>query len=657
MKKMLGKRFMFLVALLVGLCMPTMAQQVPEEGTAYYVQNVATGLYLKYGGVWGAHVVEGRAAHPIMIEANGDGTYSLSSVAGFLNSSNLFMDQPEGTSFWTLQRIGETNEYYLLGERGRVLASQGDVSGDLGLKVLNETDTRHKWVFKTKDDILADMSKTGDKAPSKNNPIDVTPLIKSSSFDLMDGTPLEIVELGDLSKPENEREPKGDIPLDGKVLNVGANPNAENHYNGSYQSYNNYWENFGSHARYNWHTMIRGEWGDPASYCSVGIITHDSFSGESDALQAFTVTQSLGELPAGTYYFSFNGFYSYYEEVISQSERRNSILSNEYYNNGDPSFKRTDKSLSVTVEIAGEKYSLEQVSYKDILVHGETVEIKNSGTKDYYYSWPDNTGDDAALLLKGGAKYMNGGQFELESPTELTITISYPSIPALTRNAPSSATTRRTVTRTHYPNWVCLDNFNLLYFGNDNQEGQDMADYYNKLLTDYIAELRDKITNQYPDGLSTFNGGVSGVESDMANKKIDTELEYLDALHTIDQAYKDAINMHFQAQGKEYDCTHLIINPSFEDGPVVDGDNLDWELADGQAWDWGVKENNGGYVTNNADGYYLYENYSLGFKLVVYHILLKNPKVCSSLVYIGSPPGEIFNRHSEAVFQATVPWL
>ena len=33
------------------------------------------------------------------------------------------------------------------------------------------------------------------------------------------------------------------------------------------------------------------------------------------------------------------------------------------------------------------------------------------------------------------------------------------------------------------------------------------------------------------------------------------------------------------------------------------------------------------YPPNNADGYYLYENYSLGFKLIVYHILLKNPKL------------------------------
>ena len=33
------------------------------------------------------------------------------------------------------------------------------------------------------------------------------------------------------------------------------------------------------------------------------------------------------------------------------------------------------------------------------------------------------------------------------------------------------------------------------------------------------------------------------------------------------------------------------------------------------------------YPPRDADGNYLYENYSLGFKLIVYHILLKNPKL------------------------------
>jgi hypothetical protein len=33
------------------------------------------------------------------------------------------------------------------------------------------------------------------------------------------------------------------------------------------------------------------------------------------------------------------------------------------------------------------------------------------------------------------------------------------------------------------------------------------------------------------------------------------------------------------------------------------------------------------YPPLDADGDYLYENYSLGFKLIVYHILLKNPKL------------------------------
>ena len=39
------------------------------EGKVYYIRNVATGLYLKYGGTWGTHAVEGRAAHPFALES------------------------------------------------------------------------------------------------------------------------------------------------------------------------------------------------------------------------------------------------------------------------------------------------------------------------------------------------------------------------------------------------------------------------------------------------------------------------------------------------------------------------------------------------------------------------------------------------------------
>lgn len=615
MKKMLGKRTMFLVALLVGLCSSSIAQQVPVEGGVYYVQNVATGLYLKYGGVWGTHVVEGRAAHPIMIEDNGDGTYALSSIAGFLNSTNLYMDQPENTSYWTLQKVGENNEYYLLGDRGRVLASQGNKAGDLDLKIFNQTDTRHKWVFKTKEDIIAEMSAEGVKAPSKENPIDVTPLIKASGFDLVDGERVDSTE-----------KYKGDIPLDGHVLNVGANPNSEDHYNGSYLAYNNYWENYGPHSKFSWHSMTRGEWGDPNSYCSVGVLTHDAFyqgwekDGQTDQetqnnitnhYKAINVTQSLGTLPAGTYYFTFNGFYNYYKEVVTQKESRN--WNQEIQNSGDPTVKRTDIDMTVNVSIAGQTFKLNR--NKDILVYGSPEIVKRDNKDDnktrYYYNYP-NTGVNAALALKDASQYKYAAQFTLSQPTDVKITISYPKTEQYNRNAPNfSLGGSRTVTITYYPNWVCLDNFNLLYFGNDNQQGQDMADYYNKLLNDYIAELREKILSQYPDGLQTFNDGVSSVESDMVQRKIDTELEYLDALNTIDQAYKNAIIAHFRAQGKEYDCTSLIQNHSFEEGEVNTANVNGWTKVlsyGGGDNDYGVKENVDGnaYYTRNAHGYYLF---------------------------------------------------
>ena len=65
MKKMLGKRTMFLVALIMSLCMPMMAQNdikgnALSSSTIYYLKNVGTGLHLKYGGSMGLHAAEGK---------------------------------------------------------------------------------------------------------------------------------------------------------------------------------------------------------------------------------------------------------------------------------------------------------------------------------------------------------------------------------------------------------------------------------------------------------------------------------------------------------------------------------------------------------------------------------------------------------------------
>ena len=113
MKKMFGKRFMFLVALLVSFSMSAKADitlqepgdwlsiggvtPVADGQTMYYLKNVGTGLMLSHGAEWGTAAAESQSAHPIIVESNGDGTYALGSLGGYLGS-NMFMDRPKSES-------------------------------------------------------------------------------------------------------------------------------------------------------------------------------------------------------------------------------------------------------------------------------------------------------------------------------------------------------------------------------------------------------------------------------------------------------------------------------------------------------------------------------------------------------------------------------
>lgn len=608
MKKLLGKRSLFLVALLVSLCRPAMAQQVPQSGSTYYVQNVGTGLYLKYGGVWGTHVMEGRAAHPIYVKSNtgaNAGTYSLSSLMGSLNSLNLYMDTDMSTSKWTLQKVeGSDNEYFLVGYGGRVLASQGNANGVVDLKILDQTDRRHKWVFKTADDILNEAKQTGDDAPSQTNPVDLTPLIKASAFDLADGE--------------------------------------ENTLTADEDHYNDAWANYAAYAEFNWHSMVRGEWNNPATYSSIGILKREetddgslqyyynqASNGSYGAARGFTVSQSLKGLPAGYYYFSFSGFYNYYKEIIEQEESHNYDNGTENINCGTISkMERTPMTMDVKVRVSGGgEYTLDAYRGIDVnynLIDGKPTIVEN----DENYAFAYNIGTlDAPQIVRAGElaatelktnelNYRKGGRIYYDGNSDFTISIVYPETEKGYRYHSSFgwSSGERDQKIARYPSWVCMDNFTLLYYGTEQPTvTPNMADYYNKLLSEYISELRETVTNQYPNGVTIFNNGVAGVETDMNDKKIDTEPEYIEALEAIDKAYQDAINAHMASLGKEYDMTHMIFNNSFE----ID-DNFDY-MPDG--WtkvlsygggdnDWGTRDNQNQFETQFADGYRVFNSWA-----------------------------------------------
>ena len=204
MKKMLGKRTMFLVALLVGLGMPAMAQTTDnllkiaglepsiDGKTMYYLKNVGSGFFMGYGGAWGTQCAEAQAAHVVALENTDGGMVAIANHGGYLGSNELWMDYPKTESNWKLVKAeGYTNQYYLYAyaanedgtytERG-VLSSIGNKAGVLTVKA-NQQKALQRWVFITDEDLKQN------KMPNAtvNEPLDVSPFIRGGAFDYADG--------------------------------------------------------------------------------------------------------------------------------------------------------------------------------------------------------------------------------------------------------------------------------------------------------------------------------------------------------------------------------------------------------------------------------------------------------------------------------------
>lgn len=584
MKKLLQKRTMFLVALLVSICMPVAAQTDMSGAalngtTVYYIQNAATGLFIKYGCTWGFDAAEGRAGHPFMITANGDGTYALSSVGGYFGSDpNIgpYIDRAKAESKWTLTRSTNdkvANGWILLDDAGRALASQGQDVGQLGMATFNSGDLLQSWVFMTESQFRNSVM----TAASTDNPVDVSQLIKASSFDIADGQVLKDVE-----------DDFGDIPLDGKVLNV----------NGLYQTYSSYWTNFfdrntsdgnttfDGFSRFNWHSYVRS--GDPNSYNGVGIIhtgTSDlgfleqlgnAFGASNGSYVAGTISQSI-TLPAGTYYFSFEGFYNYQMLTYEWDEE----LTLELW-----------KVVSDTTESDAVSYGVD--TYKPTvtfngqtfnLVRNENIDVQNKLNPTFEAF--EKPGERAAIEFRDYDNYIHEYTFTLTQQTTVTISINKP---ASLENTVSEEVTKRglfgipiekTVTKTFYPAWICLDNFTLIYYGNKVTSGAevDPAQLYYSKIKDYLTEVQGWVDLLNEEGQNAFAEEIAAALTfDDTNKivyingengqvKVDTEQLYYITLQIIIEAYKAALLAHNEAlENDDFVETPIIINPSFETG-------------------------------------------------------------------------------------------
>ena len=533
------KKFVYCISLLSAVfCTAAIAQNeqpynilkiegmipVQDGETTYFIKNVGTGLYVSYGGEWGKHCKESRAAHPFTLETNSDGTVALKSLAGYLESATLWMDWGIETSKWTLQPVGGeyVNQYYLVGDNGRALTSVGNSAGMLSMTPLGNKASQ-RWIFLTEAEVRSRMLKaTADK------PFDATPLIKGAAFDLVD---------------------------------------VETYLGES-------WTNFDANKKLDpWHC---GVWTDNAidyNYC--GII-----NGGTNTL---TITHTV-TLPAGTYSYSFEGFYKYMKKVVTQSFFLGSA-------SGDPETTITDNgSMNATVSVNGTRHTL----------------TKHTNDAVYEENYVSST--VAAAEFRDNDDYKQNGTFYLSSQQEVSIVISKA---ATTGDETSGNKVWGDYTTTSYPNQIFIDDFTLLYFGNE-QLAEDEIDE-GALKDSYVdANIDEIVDNMFPDateeekeqlkeeikeavnenaGTGNSSSDLSGIVADVENtvNDIQQEQEQEEALGNTPTNEDGEIT---DENGNPIpdataDRGMFIKNPSFEDA-TYNG----WTMENGNTYTTFIRDNN-----------------------------------------------------------------
>ncbi len=221
------------------------------SGTAYYLMNVGTGEYIKWGGAYYTEAVGGYGGTPITpITSDGGNTWVLKTSRNHVGDGDYtYLDQ---TGTWYLEPVNGTSyQYRIRSTRNLYLtANITETHKPIKSEAGNANDDKQKWIFLTDDRIRTEMKKaTGEY------PFNFTALLKSADFDVIE------YEDGWTAKWTGFNQSSG--PFMGAGTGWGEDPNA-------YSTY---------------------------------AYTTATTSG------AATMSQNLGTLPNGTYQITFEGFY------------------------------------------------------------------------------------------------------------------------------------------------------------------------------------------------------------------------------------------------------------------------------------------------------------------------------------------------------------
>ena len=516
--------------------------------TTYYLKNVGTGLYMSYGGEHGTHCIETRQAHPIIVEQKGD-YVAIASLGGYLESNTLWMDWAKETSNWKLVPVeGYTNQYYLVGDGNRVLTSVGNNAGLLSLKELSGK-AMQRWIFTTGDDIR------NNKMPNATPecPFDATVALRGGAFDLVDVW---------VPAPNTPKIMESYMPYGKNWENLLT---SENTSDGAGYAADRYGTGIG-----------HGEW-NASDYNYFALIWGENGLVEREV--TYTIT-----LPAGTYSYSFEGFYITQKHVKIQPQR---YRNNQWQDNGTSTETLTyDGDMDVTVSIKGNGLNG---------IEKSLPRYDNESTSDEARAEMWNNGVAAAEEFRDDDAYEQVGTFYLSKQTEVSFVIKKGTI-ANGESTSSTGNNRRNLTTTTRPNTqIFIDDFTLIYYGpNNNLNNVDEN-------ANYISYLEANI-EEY---MSTLNAeGQAAFEATFYDEvdinEIACRADYYYALEALEKAHSAGITAHRKVAGG--DLTALIVNNSFERGDLY-GWSIPWESND-----TGVRT----YATAGTDGNYLFNTWWQG---------------------------------------------
>lgn len=229
----------------------------------YYFRNVETGSYLKQGGWWGTHAVQGNYGSEMTLTELSNGKYCIQSPVGYLSQGDSYMDGASQTSWNVVENGGYYSFTY--SDNGTTKALTGNDATTFAYgpntryvtcATYNSKDSYQKWELVTADELLAEMS-----SASSSNPMNVTHLLKGANFD------------------RNDNEGRA--------------------------AWSN---NISSSASKMWYNlcdgMVEGTYGNP-----VAEVYNDSYSGWTTYATTWEINQTITNVPNGTYRVSCQAFY------------------------------------------------------------------------------------------------------------------------------------------------------------------------------------------------------------------------------------------------------------------------------------------------------------------------------------------------------------